>query len=260
MDESEQPRSFTGAALDQNGKIRVLGRHRAVVLDVLDASKTVPSFPVERWFDVADLAESRSRCPVRISWVTLFAKAYALAALDHPELRRFVLTFPILRWYQSRYSVISVAVSRDSATGEQLYFGRLRWPEDRKLPEIQKELDEYAENPVEQMFRQQLTSSLVPKLFRRMGWWWRTNIRPSQRARRLGTASLSVLAGQGCYNRLHPSPLTSSLSYGPIEDTGRMWVTLQCDHRIIDGAVAAKAINRIEFYLNGEVLSELKSL
>lgn len=260
MDESEQPRSFSGAASAQNGAIRRMGRNRAVVLDILHAAKSVPSFPVERWFDVQVLAETRKQSKVRISWVALFSKAYALAALDHPELRRFVLTFPLLRWYQSRYSVISVAVSRSTDDGEQLFFGRLRWPEDRSLRDIQFDLDEYSEKPPEEMFRQQLTSSLVPKLFRRVGWWWRTHVQPSQRARRLGTASLSVLASQGCYNRLHPCPLTSSLSYGPMEESGRMWVTLQCDHRLIDGRVAAEAINRIEYYLNGEVLEELVSL
>ena len=54
--------------------------------------------------------------------------------------------------------------------------------------------------------------------------------------------------------------LTSSLSYGPIDEQGRMWVTLQCDHRLIDGYVAAEALNCIDEKLQTVVLHQLKSL
>ena len=81
-----------------------------------------------------------------------------------------------------------------------------------------------------------------------------------QRARRVGTGSISVLAGLGVYNRLHPNILTSSLSYGPLQEDGRMWVTLQCDHRVMDGALAASALNRMHEVLTDRVLQELQQL
>ncbi|MEM7474319.1 MAG: hypothetical protein AAF483_04945 [Planctomycetota bacterium] len=262
MDENanrESARSSQGTCSEQNGKVHRLGPDRANVLDVLEQSSRVHHFPVEKWIDVEKLAAFRRASKVRLSWVTLFSKAYALASIEVAELRRFYIPFPWPRYFQSRYTVISVAVNRQYQDRERLFFGRLRWPEVRSLLQIQQELDSYTNDPIEQVFRQQLLSSHLPRFIRRFGWWWRTNIQPSERARRLGTGSLSVLAGQGVYNRRHPSPLTSSLSYGPIED-GRMWVTLQCDHRLVDGSAAAQALNRIEYYLHSVITDELEKL
>lgn len=257
MDESK---TINGDAANWNGRTRAIGSERALVLDVLHLSRQVPAFPVECWFEMGAVAEARSAACRRISWIALFAKAYALACVDVPELRRSYLSFPWPRFFQSRYTVISVAMDRVVDEQHRLLWGRLRWPEERSLTEIQEELDEYVHGDVHQMFRQQLICGRVPRILRLMGWWWRTNIRPSQRARRLGTGSISVLASQGVLNRRHPCLLTSSLSYGPLQTDGRMWVTLQCDHRVIDGYAAATAINSMHDYLRGQVLLELRKL
>ncbi len=50
------------------------------------------------------------------------------------------------------------------------------------------------------------------------------------------------------------------MAYGPIQPDGRMWITLQCDHRVIDGVAAAEALNQFEAVLRGELLSELELL
>lgn len=254
---SERRALFNVAGMD--GKIKSIGSDRALVLDLVRLAQKVPSFPVERWFEMGEVAEAREAVPRRISWVTLFAKAYALACRDTPELRRAYISFPWPRYFQSRYCVISVAVNRQLGDQERLFFGRLRWPEDKSLPEIQQELDGYVHGDVRKMFRHQLRCSRVPRLLRRLGWWWRTNFVPSQRARRIGTGGMSVLASQGVRNGLHPCMLTSSISYDALQD-GRMWVTLQCDHRIVDGAVAARAINAMHDYMRTDILAELQSL
>jgi pyruvate/2-oxoglutarate dehydrogenase complex dihydrolipoamide acyltransferase (E2) component len=76
----------------------------------------------------------------------------------------------------------------------------------------------------------------------------------------LGTGSISVLAAQGVYNRLHPCILTSTVAYGPMQADGRMWVTLQCDHRVVDGVAAAEALNLFETVLKNDLLAELELL
>jgi pyruvate/2-oxoglutarate dehydrogenase complex dihydrolipoamide acyltransferase (E2) component len=256
----DEMKTNASAAEHFNGRTAALGSDRAIVMDVVRLARQIPAFPVERWFDVAEVAEARSAASTRISWVALFAKAYALACKDVPQLRRFYISFPWPRFFQSRYCVISVAINRTYQGSDRLFFGRLRWPEDKSLVEIQRELDGYVKGEVDEMFRQQLLSSRVPRWIRSFGWWWRTNVRPSQRARRLGTGSISVLAGQGVFNRQHPCLLTSSLSYGPLQEDGRLWVTLQCDHRLVDGFQAAQAINLMSDYLGGQILSELREL
>lgn len=247
-----------GVSLDD--KTATIGSERSLILDVIRLSRDVPSFPVERWFDVAEVAEARDASPLRVSWVTLFAKAYSLACRDVAEMRRFYISFPWPRFFQSSKCVVSVAINRVVDDRNRLFFGRLRWPERKTLLQIQDELDGYIDGDITEVFRKQLLNSYIPRPLRRVGWWCRNNLQPGQRARRTGTGSISVLSGVGVMNRLHPCMLPSSLSYGPLENDGRMWVTLQCDHRVIDGTAAARAINLMHDYLRGEVLSELKDL
>lgn len=255
-----------------DGQRRPLGHEREVVLDVLDQASKVPSFPVERWFEVSPIAAARRAVndhptAKRISWVTLFSRAYGLASRDVPELRRMFVSFPTRGTFQSPTSVISIAINRvverSGPTGvtkqDVLFFGRFRSPEERSLESLQDELERYQTAPIGEVFRLQLHCMMIPFSLRRIGWWCRNNFQLVKRAKRTGTGSISTLAGQGVLNRLHPCMLTSSLSYGPIED-GRMWVTLQCDHRIMDGLTAARALNAIDTHLNGAVLEELRSL
>jgi hypothetical protein len=81
-----------------------------------------------------------------------------------------------------------------------------------------------------------------------------------KRCTRIGTFSLSTLAGLGASNHGHPTICTTSLSYAPLDTEGRCPVTLICDHRVLDGAAAARALARLEQVLCGEILDELDGL
>lgn len=243
-----------------DGRIFRVNQSRSLVLDIARLARYVPSFPVERWFDLAEVAEARSHTSSRISWVTLFLKAYGIASQSLPLLRTHYSRFPFPYFYQTPTCTISLSINRQHAGGDHLFWGRFLTPENQSLVELQNQLDRYCNEPVEQIFKRQLLSSRFPALLRRLAWWWRLDLQPRQRGRRLGTGSISVLAGQGVYNRQHPSILTSSLSYGPMESDGRVWVTLQCDHRVMDGVAAAAAINQINLAITTDVLSELRTL
>src|SRR4029079_7270508 len=136
--------------------------------------------------------------------------------------------------------------NRRWADRERLCWGRFLAPEDRPLSELQAELERYKHEPVERVFRRQLRFSSFPAPLRRLGWWLGLNVLASRRARRMGTFGLSTLAGQGAINRFHPSCLTTSLSYGPVDDAGKMLVTVVYDHRVLDGAEVATALVRLE--------------
>jgi hypothetical protein len=242
------------------GRTFRLTSSRALVLDVAHLAQKVPSFPVERWFDMQEVADARAQASPRISWVTLFVKAYGLVGRQIPQLRTHYLKYPIPHFYQSPGSVISVSINRFYEGQDRLFWGRFYHPENLRLVDLQNELDLYCQGDVTEVFKRQMIAARLPTLLRRLGWWWRLNCRPRERARRVGTGSISVLAGQGVYNRLHPCILTSTLAYGPMQSDGRMWVTLQCDHRVIDGVAAAEALNMFEGVLKGELLSELSLL
>ncbi|MFK7735000.1 MAG: hypothetical protein AB8B50_03165 [Pirellulaceae bacterium] len=243
-----------------DGRSKRLGPERALVLDVIDQARKIPSFPVERSFAMQSLAEARERAGIRVSWAAIFMRAYGLASRDIPELRQFYFSFPWPRFYQSAQCTIAISVNRVVDGKNQLFFGRLRSPDRKNLWMLQSELDRLKSGSIERVFRDQLAASRFPRWVRRSIWFVRSNFQLDKRANRTGTASISVLAGQGVLNRRHPCIMTSSLSYGPMDEESRMWVTLQCDHRLIDGCVAAQALNCIDEKLQTNVLSELRSL
>ena len=93
-----------------------------------------------------------------------------------------------------------------------------------------------------------------------MFWWITLNISGYKRCKRFGTFGLSSYGNLGAEN-LHPiSPLTTTLTYGPIDPaTGRVVVKLIYDHRVLDGAYIARRLRDIEEVLNGPIRDELRS-
>jgi non-ribosomal peptide synthetase component F len=61
-------------------------------------------------------------------------------------------------------------------------------------------------------------------------------------------------------NRFHPTICTTSLSYAPLDADGNCLVTLIADHRVLDGAVVARALARLEEVLCNGMLAELRGL
>ena len=210
-----------------------------------------------------------------MGWAALFLKAYALVARDRPALRSWLARpfVPLLgrpRWATSPVSVASLALSRPrgeetpaadrALDGEAIWWARIRAPDALALVDLQAEITRFSSVPVDDLFKRQLELRMVPRLLRRLV--LRANLRSAsaKRAMRLGTFSLSTLAGEGCSNRGHPTFLTTSLSYEPLDEAGRMQVTLLADHRLIDGVPAARALQALEATLTGEILRELVTL
>jgi hypothetical protein len=110
------------------------------------------------------------------------------------------------------------------------------------------------------MFKRQLELEMMPGPVRRTILRWNANSTSPKRPARIGTFSLSALASQQAFNRFHPTLCTTSLTYGPLEPDGRCLVTLIADHRVLDGAAAARALERLEAVLGGPVTAELTAL
>ncbi len=153
-----------------------------------------------------------------------------------------------------------VVVNRQYLGEDRICWGKLLRPESRPLVHLQRQLDAYQHEPVEQVFRRQVILSRLPTTARRLLYWWNQNFAGRKRAIRLGTFTMSTLAGQGVLNRMHQTFLTSSLTYGPVDEDGQSLVTLLCDHRVVDGIVAARALSNLEAAMCGPIAEELKSL
>jgi hypothetical protein len=233
---------------------------RAIVLDILHFARQVPVFPVERTFDLARLAALRAATRPRIAWSVLFLKAYSLVAARQPVLRRAFVRWPWPHFIQSPENIGLVAVHREHYGNSRLCWASFQHPDERKLVELNGHLRWYQTKPIEQAFAKQLLFSRLPTALRRLVWWWNLEVTGGKRSSRLGTFSISSLAGQQCLNRGHPSLLTTSLTYGPLDNHGQSLVTLLCDHRVLDGVPAAAALAELESTLHGEICDELASL
>ena len=243
---------------------RPLSRARSVITDVVGLAHSIPLFPVDRVMPLADLAAARPAAAVRISWAAVFLKAYANVAADSPPLRSWCIRglLPGLapRLATASQSVASVAINRTDSGEDELYFARLPHPESRSLPDIQQFLDRCVSGPIDEVFRRQRQLESLPSLLRRTVLWCNINSASPKRCTRIGTFSLSTLAGLGASNHGHPTICTTSLSFAPLEADGRCRVTLICDHRVLDGATAARALGALEAMLCGPIVAELQSL
>jgi hypothetical protein len=253
---------------------------RSCISDVARLAQEIPLFPVERPMLLEALATARAAAagatnttktvstsqPVfsqRIGWAAIFLKAYSLVAREMPVLRTWLVRrFPAggLRLATASESVATLAVNRIEQGEDRLFWARLAQPDARPLPEIQQFVVDCTTRPVEEMFKRQLQLEMVPGFLRRTILRWNMNSFSRKRAARIGTFSLSTLAGLGAINRFHPTICTTSLSYAPLEPDGRCLVTLIADHRVLDGAVVARALARLEEVLVNDMVAELRGL
>lgn len=243
------------------GSRRSFPRHRETILDILRESQKIASFPLHSTIQVGEVAIARCAAPIRISWTTLFGKAYALVCRDIPELRDIFVSYPRPYLYRHPHTVASMSVHRKDDFGiERLIFGRWVRPEASSLIQLQQSMDAFVTAPIQEVYREVLTLEKNWRIVRRLVWHCMMNWAGRKRAKHVGTFSISTLGGQGVLNAHHPLITTSSLAIGPFNSSYECEVVLICDHRTIDGWIGAQALNRLQSVLQGEVLDELNAL
>lgn len=228
--------------------------------DLLYFAKKIPSVPVERVMELDELQIHRDRAG--ISWPAIFLKAFGLTAQRHPELRQALIEYPWARGYEHPHSVASVAIERQYEGEPAVFFAQVQAPEKHGLRSIDRELKTFRTEPVESFgnFRRVILISRLPRVIRRFAWWLSLYWSGNKRAKRLGTFGFSVYASLGA-SSVHPlSPLSYLLNYGVMDEKGRMTVRLIYDHRIVDGAVIARALGTMEAILTGAIQAELMTL
>jgi hypothetical protein len=243
---------------ERYGRRLPLSLPRRLIGDLMHFARQIPSVPVQRRMNLAPLVAAREQAQPWPSWCALFTKAYALVAAKRPELRRAYLSFPWPHLYEHPVSIASIAVERRIGDEDAVLFAQLRGAE-RHMPEqLDSFLKDCKERPVEFIgtFRRALRISGLPRPLRRFIWWLGLNSSGYKRARNLGTFGVSVYSGLGSEG-LHPlSPLTTTLTYGVIAPDGTVDVRVIYDHRVLDGATVARALEDMEAVLN-HVLPEM---
>lgn len=234
---------------------------RQFIIDLIHFARQVPSTPVARTVNVAALVGPRDDHPARPSWQVLFMKAYALVGADHPPLRRALLQFPWPRLYEHPWMNCALALERTYRGEPGVFVGTFRSPEQQTIAQLQEGVAWYKHTPLEQIgvFRQTLRVSRAPRAARHLLWWSTLNVSGFKRAKRFGTFGLTSYGSLGAES-LHPiSPLTTTLTFGPISTAGDVIIKLIYDHRVLDGAYIARRLRDIETTLNGPILAELRA-
>jgi hypothetical protein len=232
---------------------------RGCVNDVAILALDIPLFPVDRLMRLDTVAAARNTAAIRIGWAAIFLKAYALVARETPPLRSWLAGRFRQRLATSSENVASLAINRGDGGDDRLFFARLARPDTTPLPLLQQSVDWFVTQPIEEAFKRQLELEGVPGWLRRTILRWNMRSTSPKRVTRIGTFSLSTLAGFSATNRFHPTICTTSLSYGPLDGDGRCLVTVIADHRVLDGAAVAKALARLEEVLTTEIIAELRT-
>ncbi len=245
---------------EPKGRILPISGPRRFIIDLVHFARMVPSTPVSRTVDVSALVEPRVNHPMRPSWAVLFMKAYSLVGMEHPPLRRALLEFPWPRIYEHPWMNCALAIERQFQGDQGVFVGLFRAPEQQSISQLQEALQFYKNQPLERVgvYRRALKFSRVPRPIRRLFWWATLNVSGFKRAKRFGTFGLTSYGALGAES-LHPiSPLTTTLTFGPISASGEVIVKLIYDHRVLDGAYIARRLRDIEDVLNTTILEELK--
>ncbi len=235
-------------------------RSRALICDLLRLNRLVPSCAHDRELNLARVAELRNRTRVRISWPVLFVKAYASVASRYPVLRQTYMPWPWPHIYEHPYSVAMLAVTRQIAGESWLFFGRFTRPESLSLDELQRQLNAYQTEPPEIAFRRQYRLSHWPAIVRRGVWWMSLWLNGIRRSRRVGTFGLTTISARGASIQQPPSILTSTITYGPIDERGRCKFTIAYDHRLMDGLLVAAILEAIQHEFDSAISTELANL
>jgi hypothetical protein len=243
------------------GRALKLSGPRRLVCDLMRFSIGVPRVSVQRQMNLAPLQNARRSAESRPSWTVLFLKGYALLAMETPELRRAYVKLPRPQLYEYPGNIASIAHEREYDGERAVLLSVIKNPERRTIGELAASIEAARTRPVLEVkeFRRALKIARAPAPIRWLLMWLGLNL-GRQRARHFGTFQLSVYSGLGAESLNPLTPLTTLLNYGPINEDGSVTVRIHYDHRVMDGANVARALERFERILNGEIAAEVTSL
>jgi hypothetical protein len=245
----------------RKGRCLSLSPARRMVMEILHHGRKVPALPLSKVMRVGQLAAAR-KAGAFVSWTALFMKAYSLVAERHAELRRAYIRWPWPHLYEHPVSACALLLERDHQ-GESIVLGaKIHAPETQTLTQIDERMARFRDAPLHEVgdFRRWLRVGRLPGFVRRFLFWHTLNLSGFKRAKRLGTFAISSLGSLGVEQHHPISPLTTYLTFGPINPLGEVNVKIIYDHRVMDGCCVARCLNDLEETLNTRILAELQSM
>ena len=234
---------------------------RRIMVDYLWAGSGIARTDVIRRVAFRDVIAARNELREPPSWTAIFVKAFAMLAIEIPEFRRVYIKYPWPYIYEYVDSTANVALEREILGDVGLLPIRFRAPEAFSLAALSQMILQAAEAPIEntRFYRTVIRVARLPFFIRRLIWVFTLNV-PQGRRYAFGTFAVSSVAKWKTHLGTTRSPVSYLLSYGPADADGNLVVRLNLDHRIMDGALAARALSRLEEMLNSSTVEELREM
>lgn len=241
-----------------SGRYYSVSYFRRLVTDQVKFVASVPSATIERRMNLARLLEARQACSPSLSWSAIFMKAYSVVAARKAALRTSYLKFPWGRFYEHPINVATLNVDRELAHERVILQVHINSPETRTLRDLDALIREYQQQPVESIsaYRTAERMSRVPWPLRQWLWWGGLNVFGPTRSRHFGTFSITSVGAHGSGILQLGTLLTATLHYGMLDPRGKLHMRITFDHRVLDGAEVACALEDMETVLLTEILQE----
>jgi hypothetical protein len=198
---------------------------RRLVTEFSYAARRVPRATLSARLALRPLVAARSLAPVRPPWSAIFVRAFALAAVALPVLRRVYTQLPMPGLYEMPASAACVVIEREWQGEPALFFCRIKDPATLSLAEIGARIRHAKTAPVESIrdYRRALAIARLPWPLRRLLFWLGLNL-GRQVPNRCGSFGVSVLGSQRAAIASVVAPWASFLNYGPIAADGTVEV------------------------------------
>lgn len=211
-----------------------------------------------------EMRQQMSRLGKRVTPTAFLLKCIGIAQKAHPDTRTTVLPFGRSVTFEN--IVAGFTVERFINSQPALFFGAIDSPDQKSLEEITAELQDHAVKDFKEVLQLRLQSKFTnfPWFLRRLIIWLGMTF-PGFRLQCLGaTFGLSSLGKFGVKAMVPPCVSTSTFGVGSVEERpvvrdGKvvvrkmMTLSLNFDHRAIDGAPAARFLQDVKTLLEGEL-------
>ena len=210
--------------------------------------------------ELGELAAARRDWTPRPLWTAIFAQAFSIAAENMACLRRSYLGFPWPHFHEHSSSVATITMEREHEGEEAAFFNKVKQPHAWRLSDLDAYLRRCKTDPIESIptCRRALRLASLPWPLRRWGMWLGLHGSGALREHYFGTFTLSSVGSDGGGMVVMRAPLTCAVHYGLFDEDHRIDMRLTFDHRVFDGAVAVRALARMEEALRGPILAELR--
>ncbi|MBZ0186432.1 MAG: 2-oxo acid dehydrogenase subunit E2 [Candidatus Obscuribacterales bacterium] len=199
---------------------------------------------------------------VKTTVTAILLKAIAIAQRTHPESR--TVRLPWGREVTLADIVAGFTCERLVGSQAAVFFGAIENADTKDLAEIAQELKEYANSDFSQVRQLKLQNRFnnMPWLLRRFILWAGENFPPFRLKYMPATFGLSSLGKFGIRVLVPPCVTTSTFGVGAVEQRAvvrdgqieirpMMTIALNFDHRILDGAPAARFLQDVRRLLEG---------